>query len=335
MYKINIFAIFIISTILSGCSSIGGLFDDNKYYYKNGYQRVQLDIENESAKNSHPIKIDPLKIEGALKLILTKYGPRSEPLFQQVKLLPYSVSISEALIEAKPNQDVVFTIEGWYKKKTVSDNLVTSGRIFYNKNGLNIIFGSIMRKGNISETDPMLSHGINPDLVKNPYAPGSRYQTFKNKYFLSTIPNSGVFRPREAKGRSDWLVFSKKALVDRPNLTMDQKTFASGRNIQVQGLRDEVKQLRQELQNIQRNPYQTYNPPQGYYPPPQGYPTPPYGNYRYAPPPPQQYYYGNNQQQMAIPKSRNQISLKSLENMRERGLISEENYLRKLKELGY
>ena len=335
MYKINIFVIFIISTILSGCSSIDGLFDDNKYYYKNGYQRVQLDIENESAKNSHPIKIDPLKIEGALKLILTKYGPRSEPLFQQVKLLPYSVSISEALIEAKPNQDVVFTIEGWYKKKTISDNLVTSGRIFYNKNGLNIIFGSIMRKGNISETDPMLSHGVNPDLVKNPYAPGSRYQSIKNKYFLSTIPNSGVFRPREAKGRSDWLVFSRKALVARPNLTTDQKTFASGRNIKVQSLRDEVKQLRQELQNIKQNPYQTYNPPQGYYPPPQGYPPPPYGNYRYAPPPPQHYYYGNNQQQMAMPKSRNQISLKSLENMRERGLISEENYLRKLKELGY
>lgn len=334
MYKINIFAIVIISIILSSCSSIGGLFDDNKYYYKSGYQRVQLDIENENANNSHPILIDPLKIEGALKLILTKYGPRSEPLFQQEKLLPYSVSINEALAEAKPNQDVVFTIEGWYKKKTISDNLVTSGRIFYNKNGLNIIFGSIMRKGNISETDPMLSHGINPDLVKNPYAPGSRYQTIKNKYFLSTIPNSGVFRPREAKGRSDWLVFSKKALVARPNLTGNQKAYASGRNIQVQGLRDEVKQLRQELQNIQRNPYQTYNPPQGYYPPPQGYPPPPYGNYRYAPPP-QQYYYGNNQQPMAIPKSRNQISLKSLENMRERGLISEENYLKKLKELGY
>ena len=31
----------------------------------------------------------------------------------------------------------------------------------------------------------------------------------------------------------------------------------------------------------------------------------------------------------------NQLTLKSLESMRERGLISEENYLKKLKELGY
>ena len=60
------------------------------------------------------------------------------------------------LAEAKSNQDVVFTVEGWYRKKTLSENRVTSGRVFYNKNGLNIIFGSIMRKGNISDTDPMV-----------------------------------------------------------------------------------------------------------------------------------------------------------------------------------
>ena len=49
-------------------------FKDNKFYYKNGYQRVQLDVENEKSKNIHPVKINPLKIEGALKLIVTKWG---------------------------------------------------------------------------------------------------------------------------------------------------------------------------------------------------------------------------------------------------------------------
>ena len=75
----------------------------------------------------------------------------------------------------------------------------------------------------MSETDPMLSHGVNPDLKKNPYAPGSRYQTIKSKYILTTIPNSGVFRPKEAKGRVDWLVFTPKALTARSDLTFDQK----------------------------------------------------------------------------------------------------------------
>ena len=31
----------------------------------------------------------------------------------------------------------------------------------------------------------------------------------KVNIILSTIPNSGVFRPKEAKGRSDWLVFTR------------------------------------------------------------------------------------------------------------------------------
>ncbi|MAI29812.1 MAG: hypothetical protein CMP38_06360 [Rickettsiales bacterium] len=337
---LNLFFILIF-VFLSSCSTFNP-FKDNKFYYKNGYQRVQLDVENNNTKNIHPIKISPLKIQGALKLIITKYGPKSEPLFQKEKYLPYSVAISEALAEAKKNQDVVFTVEGWYRKKTLSENRVTSGRVFYNKNGLNVIFGSIMRKGNISDTDPMISSGLNPDLATNPYVPGSRYQTVKSEYYLSTIPNSGVFRPKEAKGRADWLVFTNKALQARDDLTADQRKFATGANIQVQGLRDEVQQLRRELQSI-RNPGQpgSYGYPQYQYgaiPPYQQPAYPPQqGGYPYYPPqsspygypaPPQQYY--------PVQKpATNNFTLKSLEKMRERGLISEENYLKKLKEFGY
>ena len=238
----NIIPVFLLFFVCS-CTSLN-FFEDNKFYYKNGYQRVQLHSENENIRNIHPVNIDPLRVEGALKLIITKYGPRAETLFQEEKILAYSIAISEALREAKPNQDVVFTTEGWYKKKSLSNNLVTSGRLFYNKNGLNIIFGSVMRKGNISETDPMLSHGINPDLARNPYSPGSRYQSIKSKYVLTTIPNSGVFRPKEAKGRVDWLVFTPKALIPRGDLTADQKKFSTASNFQVQGLRNELNTLK-------------------------------------------------------------------------------------------
>ncbi len=323
---------------LSSCSTLNP-FKDNKFYYKNGYQRVQLDVENENVKNIHPIKINPLKIEGALKLIITKWGPKSQTLFQKQKYLPYSVAISEALEEAKPNQDVVFTIEGWYRKKTLSENRVTSGRVFYNKNGLNIIFGSIMRKGNMSDTDPMVSAGVNPDLAKNPYVPGSRYKTVKSEFLLSTIPNSGVFRPKEAKGRADWLVFTGKALQARGELTADQRKFATGANIQVQGLRDEVQQLKRELQSL-RSPRQPgfYGYPQYQYGARPPYQQPPaQGAYPYYPPAPP-YGYQAPPQQQYFPSQRpqtNNLSLKSLESMRERGLISEENYLKKLKELGY
>ncbi len=86
--------------IICSCSSLN-FFEDNKFYYKNGYQRVQLHSENQNVRNIHPVKIDPLRIEGALKLILTKYGARAESLFQDDKILAYSIAISEALGRGK------------------------------------------------------------------------------------------------------------------------------------------------------------------------------------------------------------------------------------------
>ena len=44
--KISLALLFV---ILSSCSSYNP-FKENKFYYKNGYQRVQLDIENESIR---------------------------------------------------------------------------------------------------------------------------------------------------------------------------------------------------------------------------------------------------------------------------------------------
>ena len=186
--------------LLSSCSTLNP-FEENKFFYKSGYQRVQLDSEDNQIKNIHPVKIDPNSIEGALKLVITTFGGKPQALFPDDRVFTYAKAISEALLEAEPNEDVVFTLEGWYKQKGLSANKVTSGRVFYNRSGLHLIFGSILRQGNISETDPMLSNALNPDLIKNPYAPGSRFQTINNKYRLSALPNSGVFRPNVAKNR--------------------------------------------------------------------------------------------------------------------------------------
>ena len=331
---------------LISCSSIN-IFEDNKFYYKSGYQRIQLDSEDNQIKNIHPVKIDPNRIEGALKLVITTFGGQPQALFPDDRAFTYAKAISEALLEAEPNEDVVFTLEGWYKQKGLSANKVTSGRIFYNRSGLHLIFGSILREGNISETDPMLSNALNPDLTKNPYAPGSRFQTINNKYRLSALPNSGVFRPSIAKNRKDWLVFSSNALRPRASLSRQEQTIALRSNIGVEQLKKEVQDLRRELRAT-RSPY----PQQGGYYPPQ----PPQYNSPYIQRPydmnnqrPYQNNYINSQpatnnqgyyQQNPVNQPRNrstnaQLTLKSLESMRERGLISEESYLKKLRELGF
>ena len=71
---------------LVSCSSIN-IFDDNKFYYKSGYQRVQLDSEDNQIKNIHPVNIDPNSIEGALKLVITTFGGKPQALFPDDKVL--------------------------------------------------------------------------------------------------------------------------------------------------------------------------------------------------------------------------------------------------------
>ena len=152
----NLYLPLVAFLILSSCSTVDDIFSFNKYYYKSGPERVQLDSENSKIINKHPVNINTARIEGALRLILVKYGRKAETLFDDIELERYSSAISKALKDATKNQDVVFTIEGWYKKDGFSDNKVTSGRVFYNKSGLNVIFGSILRDGNKSDTDPMV-----------------------------------------------------------------------------------------------------------------------------------------------------------------------------------
>ena len=177
----------------------------------------------------------------------------------------------------------------------------------------------------------------------------SKYKS-KNTYLTITI--SGEKYTDQLKlikvanaNRADWLVFTGKALQARGDLTADQRRIATGANIQVQGLRNEVQQLKEELQSL-RNPRQQgrYAYPQNQYgtiPPYQQpiYPPPQQrqGAYPYYPPPPTPYGYQVPPQQyypVQKPQTQN-LSLKSLEKMRERGLISEETYIKKVQELGY
>ena len=58
----NFFIAWLVVFFITGCSTVLDVFEDNKFYYKSGFQRVQLDIEDTKTNNIHPIKIDPQRI---------------------------------------------------------------------------------------------------------------------------------------------------------------------------------------------------------------------------------------------------------------------------------
>ncbi len=330
----------ILTFFLSSCSSFEDIFIDSDILYLSAYENVKVvpQDSNLTGPNQHPIQVSSDRIDGALKLLLIRVGTKTQSLFPDEKLTVITDAIERGLSQAKPDQDVVFTIESWYSGlpgTRLKDNRVVSGRIFYNKDGLNVIFGSVLRKGFQSTTDPMLQ-SRNPDLRKNPYVPGSRIISVKNPFAIAAPPNSGIMKPRIAKGRADWIVLTNNSLIARSRLTENEKSMARSSNIEMQGLRNELQQLKKELRSM-RNPNQNYqygnrggypnvSPPPTPYPYPYPYPyPPPYQN-------PNQYYPVPNKQRI---NPNRELTFKSLENMRSRGLISEENYLKKLKELGY
>ena len=333
----KIFSFFLVM-LLSSCSSFNDIFIDNDILYLSDYENVKVVPQDSklTGPNQHPIQVSSDRIDGALKLLLIRVGTKTQSLFPDEKLTVITDAIERGLSRAKSDEDVVFTLESWYAGlpgTRLKDNRVVSGRIFYNKDGLNVIFGSVLRKGFQSTTDPMLK-SRNPDLRKNPYVPGSRIISVKNPFAIAAPPNSGILRPRIAKGRADWIVLANNALIARSRLTENERKMARSSNIEMQGLKNELQQLKQELRSI-RNPNQNYQyGNQGGYPyagpPPTPYPYP----YPYPPT------YQNPNQYYPVPKQQGlspnrELTFKSLENMRSRGLISEESYLKKLKELGY
>ena len=335
---------FVTIFFIVGCSNpfnqFADLFSSDKTFFRSDAEIVQIvDQDKNATPNQHPVKLNVARIEGALHLVLLKRSDTTFPLFNDKKRIILATTISKALQKAKPNEDIVFSIEDWYKDPreegifNASKNYITSARVFFKKNTLNIIFGSIMRKGHMSD-DPMIGR-INLDYNANPYAPGSRNYSLKNDWILATPPNSGVFKPLEGKDRMDWLVFTIQALKPRGETTKRERLVARNNNIEVQGLRAELQQLRNELRQIrpqnqfvmpqyqypQQYPYYPY-PPQ--YQPPQTYSYP--LQYQYPPGYQQQSYRSNR----TLQNSPNSKKRQELENLRARGLISEEQFLEQL-----
>ena len=59
---------------------------------------------------------------------------------------------------------------------------------------------------------------------------------FQLKSFaLAVPPNSGIMKPRVAKGRADWIILTRKSLVARSNLSENDRKAARASNIEVQG----------------------------------------------------------------------------------------------------
>ena len=160
-------------------------------------------------RNQHPYrKLTAEGVVAALSTVLIQDSPGDPPqlLFSQRALDVLATYIPEGLEKARPDEDITFALKSWHEQFwTFATPLVLTGRVFIHNGVLNMILGEFRAPNKVSQSFAELSV-LNKDPHRNPYIPGLRsYRVTNDKYILS-VTGDGVYH---ASGRpQDWLIFT-------------------------------------------------------------------------------------------------------------------------------
>lgn len=174
-----------------------GIYTDDTYLH------VRLEPQNESAgavpPNDHPAEISARQVRAWLREleVMPEDGGEPIPLVPPEQLSELSALIAQALGDAQPDEDVVFHVfrkaGSWFG----SERRVTTARVFYRDDALNLIFG---------ELDDFFSEQIDRNL--QPLKPGYRHKT-------TELSGRVVDAPQVAfvDDRTDWIRLDADAVA--------------------------------------------------------------------------------------------------------------------------
>lgn len=125
-------------------------FEDENIIWKSGYDSFvysQIDVKKYGT-NDHPVALEKQQIFNALQSMrIRKEGffsnnEDAESLFAMETANRLAEYISKGLKQAKPDQDIYFTVQKRTKRLLVlTQKYITSGRMFYRDGSLNLIIG--------------------------------------------------------------------------------------------------------------------------------------------------------------------------------------------------
>jgi hypothetical protein len=160
-----------------------------------------------AAPNDHPVGLKAEEVSNALgalrvRLIDESGGETQRPVFTRTELANLAPQVTAGLGKAGPQQDVTFSTIGSHSASAgglVKDPGVNAGRIFYRDGKLNVIFGELQsnyRKKNI--------YGQRTEDF-TPRRQGTRSKASKQKFTLATSPGIEL-RATNGEVRSDWVL---------------------------------------------------------------------------------------------------------------------------------
>jgi hypothetical protein len=171
---------------------------------------------NATNPNQHPVKIDSEALFAALSTI--EIEPKNNkmkndlmlPLLDERALRYFAINLSDALAQAKPEQDIVFAVHTIVEgSKLGLEKVSVSGRVFYTDNTLNLIIGDLFVAVLPKE---FYTSKVKPTFIDrsiHPHKLGSRTMTSEYKGYNIKPPHKSKMQAMSLK-RVDWISFNNK-----------------------------------------------------------------------------------------------------------------------------
>lgn len=217
--------------------------------------------------NNHPTTIKPGDLQDALSsLELWAQGgffrnEETAPLFTREQSQVLGRYVAEALMKAKPDEDVIFNVRGYgsVALDTLKEKEWTSGRFFFVDGKLNLIIGSYQIKKDRGVRNAEAAHGILNNFDDVYFDPGSR--DTKSKMPGRVTSTAGVSMLGGEQGtRTDWILIDvpqavaqyRDNLVPQAEKERNAKVRAEAAKLTLERreMREEMARLRQELKQL-------------------------------------------------------------------------------------
>jgi len=221
----------------------------NLWHFRNE-QYVRLEPQQHKQQpNQHPVNLDAAQLRTTLASLQVDYRDSILPAFVRSELDIIVEPLQRGLAQAQPHQDVTFAVLGMHPGLFANENRLVTGRVFYQADRLHIIFGALQ-----GEVDYHQDRRIHPFLAGNRQTP----QTFERA--LQLQPGQQLVGQRQ-----DWIALDIAAVLDYVAYQEELKPEAvAAETAKVQQeadvLRQEVQQLKQTVATLQRDVPQQSQP---------------------------------------------------------------------------
>ena len=275
-----------------------------KYFIRS--EKIEKKTKN---LNNHPIKISEDILRKMLKQLSYKYDRDQPeiPLFSKKELRLLTENVPNALMMAKPTEDITFVIKGSHASArwSFSEERLTAGRLFVTNNQLNLIIGAV--QVSLQPTLDEQYMGNVWETTKLVYDIGHRKKAaeYEGMIVVYNQNKKGIYR--KTSKRKDWFVFTNAAYK------------SAKEEINVKKLpKEQYKTLQQQIDSLQKQlnkqPSQQRNVPS---PSPQKKKEPVV-----------------SKKQTSKDKSRVlEQRLNTIDNLYKKGILSEEEYKKKRNEI--